>query len=232
LPAPVVSRLKEVSCILFDLDGTLTDTTELILTAFHETFRVLGLPQHSDEELLSRVGRPLLVQMRDIDPVKGKELAATYARLYESYHDELAREIPGIRESLVELKERGYRMAIVTSKRSSATHFDLDYFDLNPFVETVIAADDVNFHKPHPEPVLMALQRLGVSSRKATFIGDSPFDLRSAHDAGVLAGAVEWSPFPRDVLEKERPDYWIATPSDLVQVFTAPTGGLEHGMQA
>jgi len=226
LPAPQEGRgLERVRFILFDMDGTLADTTELILTAFRETFRILGLPPRSDEEFLSQVGRPLLRQMRDIDPQRESELVSTYARLYDRYHDELAREIPGVRESLEELSGRGYRMAVVTSKRSRSTHSDLRYFGLDRFIDVVVAADDTAFHKPHPEPVLMALERLGAAKEETTFIGDSPFDLRSAHDAGVLAGAVEWSPFPRRVLEEECPDYWVKTPRQLLELFPGPPSG-------
>lgn len=215
-------ELQKVRYLLFDLDGTLTDTTELILSTFRETLRLLGLPARSDEELLSQVGRPLHLQMRDIDHKRADELSALYARLYRKFHGRLAREIPGIRESLTVLKERGYRMAVVTSKRSSGTRYDLEYFGLEALIETVITAEDTDNHKPHPEPPLKALERLGASPGEATFIGDSPFDIRSARGAGMSAGAVEWSPFPRDILEAESPDYWVSTPRSLTLLFPGP----------
>jgi pyrophosphatase PpaX len=215
-------KLRRVNCLLFDLDGTLIDSTELILKTFRDTFRALGIPERSGEQLLSQVGRPLYLQMRDIDPSRQDELVSLYAKLYREYHDALVREIPGVREALAELAERGYRLGVVTSKRSSGTRYDLEYFGLDRLIEAVVAANDTERHKPHPEPVRKALERLGVTPRKAAFIGDSPFDLRSARSAGVLAGAVEWSPFPREILEAEAPDFWVPTPGSLTELFPAP----------
>jgi pyrophosphatase PpaX len=211
--------MRDISYLLFDLDGTLIDTTALILHCFRETLNSLGIPLRPDTELLSQVGRPLRLQMRDIDPQREEELVDTYARLYDRYHDELARGIPGMEEIIAELHGRGYHMAIVTSKRSRAVHGELEHFGLARFFELVIAADDTDRHKPDPEPVLAAVTQLGGSPGQATYIGDSPFDIRSAHAAGVLAGAVEWSPFRREILEAEEPDYWIPTPGSLLEMF-------------
>jgi pyrophosphatase PpaX len=214
--------LYGIDCILFDLDGTLADTIDLIVFSFKETLRLLGLPPRSDAQILSEIGRPLYQQARDIDPRRVEEIFSLYQRVYEQHHDDLVREFPGIREALAGLSERGYRLAVVTSKRSSSAVPDLDYFRLTPFFEVVISADDTSLHKPHPEPVFEALERLGAPPARATFIGDSPYDLRSAHAAGVVAGAVEWGPFARETLEAEKPDYWIPDPLALLTLFPGP----------
>lgn len=201
------------------MDGTLVDTIRLILDTFHDTLRILKIPPLSDEEVLSQIGRPLHLQMRELDWMREGELYALYQRLYVKNHDRLARPIPGIREALATLKNGGYRMGVVTSKRSFSTRGDLEFFGLESFFEVVIAADNTRHHKPHPEPVLSALEYMGAPEARSTYIGDSPYDLRSAHAAGVLAGAVEWSPFPRESLEAEEPDYWVHTPADLPALF-------------
>ncbi len=211
--------LSRVKFILFDLDGTLTDSIALILKTFRETLRNLDIPIRSDAELLSQVGRPLHLQMKDIDAERAQELFDTYQRLYQEFHDEMPQEFNGIKEVVAKLSERGYPMAIVTSKRSAGTTRDLEYAGLQPFFEVVISAEDAEKYKPNPQPVMKALERLGARKDEATYIGDSPFDLRSAHGAGVLAGAVEWSAFPRDVLEAEHPDYWVSTPRSLLDLF-------------
>lgn len=222
LPDAKRAALQSVRYILFDLDGTLTDSIDLILKTFQETFLLLGIPPRTDAEFLSQVGRPLHLQMRDIDSDRAQELFDTYQRLYRELHDEMQREFDGVKEAVAGLKERGYRMAVVTSKRSAGTLRDLEYSGLRPFFEVVISAEDTKAYKPDPEPVLEALERLAAIPGEATYIGDSPFDLRCAHAAGVLAGAVEWSPFPRDVLEAESPDYWIPTPQSLLDLFPGP----------
>lgn len=220
------SALLNVRAILFDWDGTLADTIELILRTFEETFRVLGIPPRGRDDILSQVGRPLAEQARDIDPARAGEIFSTYQRLYEKNHPSLAREFPGIRESLKTLKERGYIMALVTSKRADGARHDLRHFGYEGFFEAVVTADDTVRHKPHPEPALEALRRLGSSPEEATFIGDSPFDVRCAHDAGMTAGAVEWGPFPREALEAEGPDYWVRGPSRLTELFPGSAGAV------
>ncbi len=129
------------------------------------------------------------------------------------------REFPGIREALAGLVAGGYRLGVVTSKRSFSALPDLEFFRLDEFFEVVITADDTTQHKPEPEPVLEALRRLEAAPAQATFIGDSPYDLRCAHAAGVLAGAVAWGPFAREVLQAEEPDYWIPDPPALLTLF-------------
>lgn len=220
------SALLNVRAILFDWDGTLADTIELILYTFEETFRVLGIPPRGRDDILSQVGRPLVEQARDIDPARAGEIFSTYQRLYEKNHPRLAREFPGIREALKTLKERGYLMALVTSKRADGARHDLRHFGYEGFFEAVVTADDTLRHKPHPEPALEALRRLGSSPGEATFIGDSPFDVRCAHDAGMTAGAVEWGPFPREALEAEGPDFWVREPSCLPELFPGPAGAV------
>jgi pyrophosphatase PpaX len=217
--------LENINTLIFDVDGTLVDSTRLILETFHQTFRALGLPDRSDEEILSRVGKPLHVQVRELHPERERELYDTYQELYRRNHDLLIREIPGIREALRTLAEGGYRLGVVTSKRRFSTRRDLESFRLQPFFEVVITAEDTGKHKPDPEPVLEALYRLGSVPGEAAFIGDSPYDLRSAHSAGVTAGAVSWSPFPREVLEREKPDFWVPSPADLPRLFPGLRGG-------
>jgi len=222
LPEPGCVDLKQLRYLLFDVDGTLVDTIRLILDTFHDTLRILKMPALSDEEILSQIGRPLHLQMRDLDWMREGELFALYSRLYRKNHDRLAKSIPGVKEALASLEERGYRMGVVTSKRSFSTRSDLKFFELDTFFEVMIAADNTSHHKPHPEPVLTALELLGASPAQATYIGDSPYDLRSAHAAGVLAGAVEWSPFPMETLQAENPDYWVPSPQSLTDLFPGP----------
>ncbi len=204
-----------VRAILFDWDGTLADTIELILFTFAETFRVLGIPPRSREEVLSQVGRPLMEQAMDIDPARAEEIFSTYQRIYEENHHRLVREFPGVRQALESLREKGYLMALVTSKRADGAFHDLRHFGYGGYFDAVVTADDTVMHKPHPEPALEALRRLEAAPEEATFIGDSPFDIRCAHAAGITAGAVEWGPFPRRVLEAEKPDYWVPEPAAL-----------------
>ncbi|MDI6874994.1 MAG: HAD-IA family hydrolase [Actinomycetota bacterium] len=210
---------KETEYLLFDLDGTLVNTIPLILHAFRETFKALGLPPRDDREMLLEVGKPLHQQALDIDPERADEIFRVYQEMYDRHYQELVKDYPGVREALAGLKERGYRLAVVTSKRFSNARLDLERFELLSYLEALVTAEDTENHKPDPEPVFKALEKLGGSPERAAFIGDSPYDIRSAHAAGVRAGAAAWGPFPREVLEAEKPDYWIPDPPSLLRIF-------------
>ncbi len=216
--------LSRIRSLLFDFDGTLADTTELILRSFEESFSLAGLPCPSREKLLAQVGRPLARQMADFDPEHADLLYRLYQETYDRMHDELARPFPGVKEALTELRVRGYLLGVVTSKRARTAEQGLVYFAMRDLFEVVISADDTERHKPEPDPLLEAMRRLGVGPREVAYIGDSPHDLKCAHAAGVTAVAVAWGPFDREVLEREKPDLWLETPEDLPALFPGPGG--------
>jgi pyrophosphatase PpaX len=211
-----------INCLLFDFDGTLADTTELILRSFEESFARAGLAPPSRETLLAQVGRPLVRQMADFDPGHAETLYRLYQEAYEEMHDALARPFPGVKEALEELAGRGYVLGVVTSKRAHTAGQGLEYFSMRRLFRVVVSADDTGRHKPDPDPLLEAMRRLGTEPRETTYIGDSPHDLKCAHAAGVAAGAVGWGPFSREVLEAENPDYWVERPASLLELFPSP----------
>jgi pyrophosphatase PpaX len=184
-----------------------------------------GLPVPSDRELLGQIGRPLTRQMADFDPGRADELVALYQEAYERSHDELARSFPGVREALEALRDRGYALGIATSKRDFTTRQALEFFGLAPLFPVVVTASDTERHKPEPEPLYEAMRRLGAGPGETTYIGDSTHDIRCAHAAGVAAGAVGWSPFERESLAAEEPDYWIDEPASLEELFPGPPAG-------
>jgi pyrophosphatase PpaX len=89
---------------------------------------------------------------------------------------------------------------------------------LEAAIDTVIGADDVTHPKPHPEPVLRALERLGADPGRTVFVGDSLHDMESGRRAGVATAAVLWGPFDREYLNRSAPDHWLTQPSDLLAV--------------
>ncbi len=204
------------------MDGTLVDTIDLILKSFHETFRLHGLPDVADPELLALIGKPLVVQMAGFDPDHVDQLCAAYQAQYEKYHDELAREFPGVREVLAELSRRGYKLGVVTSKRRTTARPGLAYFGLDRFFEVIITANDTARHKPDPEPVLAALEALGVGKEEAAYVGDSTYDIDCGNSAGVLSVAVLWGPFSRAVLAEHHPDVTLEEPAKLLELFPGP----------
>jgi len=204
--------------VLFDLDGTLIDSVRLILDSYHHVTREHGLAPRTDDEWLAGLGTPLVAQFRqyvDDEPLM-QELIKTYRAYNLAHHDTRVTIYPGIMEMMREIKRRGHPTALVTSKNRSGAERGLKLVGLTPHFDVLVGADDVTNPKPHPEPVHLALERLGVSGEGALFIGDSTHDVHAGNAAGVATVAVLWGPFSRAHLAPSNPTHWIEQPHELL----------------
>lgn len=207
-------RISQIEGLLFDLDGTLIDTVELILaSARHATEVVLGeaLP---DDVLRHNIGVPLRVQMGEYAPGHVDELLAAYREHNDRVHDDLICEYPGTEQALEGLRRAGYRMGIVTSKSRPVAQRGVDFFGLGRFFEFVVGYEDTKVHKPHGVPVVEGARRLGLAVENCAYVGDSPHDMAAGKAAGAVTVAAMWGPFPDRVLEPG-PDFAIQSLSDL-----------------
>jgi pyrophosphatase PpaX len=201
-----------LDAVLFDFDGTIVDTTELIYESMRRaTGEVLGR-ELGRETLLANVGQPLPRQMEllaDGQPDKTEELLDVYLRHNEELHEGLIREFPNVGTSLARLRDAGLRLAVVTSKRRLSVQRALDSFpDLRGVFDVFVTMEDTIEHKPFPAPLLKGLELLGdVSSERATYVGDAPFDVAAARAAGVMSVALSWGAFTVDDLRAAGPDH-------------------------
>ena len=205
--------------VLFDLDGTVIDSGAIILASMrHAAQEVLGA-EVPDEELMAAVGGPgLEAQMRALAPDRVDELVRVYRAHNEPLHDELVC-CAGMDDLLVRLKREGRRLGIVTAKRRQTVELAFARVPLGHLFETVIGGDETKRHKPDPEPLLFALQRLGANAGEAVYVGDAPFDVKAAKAAGLFAVAVDWGGIhTRERLVAEEPDALVATPEELYGV--------------
>jgi pyrophosphatase PpaX len=202
---------------LFDLDGTLIDSIGLIRASFDHTLAAHGLPALSHEAWLEGLGRPLAWQFGTLveDPAEIEALIQTYRTHNLAHHDALVTAYPGAVRAVEQLAQSGARLGIVTSKIHHSARRGLALCGFGELFEVVVAMDDVQRHKPDPEPARCALERLGVEAERALMIGDSPHDLRCGRAAGTRTAAVGWGPFPRERLVRENPDHWLTTFADL-----------------
>ncbi|HEV2745390.1 MAG TPA: HAD-IA family hydrolase [Rubrobacter sp.] len=197
---------------LFDFDGTLVDTTEMIFQSMrHATSSVLGHDDYSREELLANVGQPLPRQMEILDAEKAELLLEAYRAHHEEHHDALIAEFPGVDEALYRLRAAGVRVVVVTSKRRRSVEMALAKFPgLDLVVDLFVTMEDTTEHKPHPEPLLKGLELAGdVPREKAVYVGDSPFDVQAAKAAGLTSVAVSWGAFSEDTLREADPDHLV-----------------------
>jgi pyrophosphatase PpaX len=207
-----------VPVVLFDFDGTVVDSGAMILASFRHATKTVLDRELSDAELLAAVGTPLREQMRLLDAERAEELVETYRAHNEPLHEALE-PCDGMVDALRRLKEEGRRLGIVTAKRRTTVELAFAVLPLRHYFEVVLAAEDTSRHKPAPEPLLIALDRLGAGPEEAAYVGDSPFDVAAAKAAGVFAVAVTWGGIhSKETLRAENPDAIVSTPEELLRV--------------
>jgi pyrophosphatase PpaX len=217
--------------VLFDLDGTLIDSIGLILQSAQFAFAKCDLRCPTDAEWLVGVGRPLPVMFSHFAPGREADLIAAYREFQMANHDKLVTVYPGVPEMLEALGTAGHRMGIVTSKVSTLAMRGLKLTGIEHHFETVIGMDLCKRHKPDPEPVMIALDRLSSTPEGSWFVGDSIHDMESGNAAGVATVGALWGPFKAEDLAPSHPRFLAVTPGDVVKLvaeFGSQVAGLHR----
>jgi len=200
--------------VLFDLDGTLVDSGAIILGSFHHATETVLQRRFPDEQIMAQVGGSNLAeQMQLLAPDRVDELVRVYRDHNDPQYSELAC-FDGIVDVLAALKREGRRLGVVSAKRKPTVQRVFDGAGVGAYFDVVVGSDDTERHKPHPEPVLRALELLGAQPGEAAYVGDSPFDVAAARAAGVYAVAVGWGGIHR----VEDADAVVEAPEELLGV--------------
>jgi pyrophosphatase PpaX len=202
---------------LFDFDGTLVDSENLILASFrHATGAVLGATP-SDDVLRAGIGLTLEQQAQDLAGERAQELFDVYVEHNRAFHSELLRTFDGVLEMILRLRSGGARLGVVTAKIRPTMELGFEHVPLERgWFEVLVAKEDTRRHKPHPDPLLLALELMDAAAGDAIYVGDSPFDIRAAHAAGVTAAAAAWGDiFSREVLVAEAPQIVFDSPDQV-----------------
>ncbi|WP_077619475.1 pyrophosphatase PpaX [Bacillus sinesaloumensis] len=208
-----------INTLLFDLDGTLIDTNELILQSFMHTFKEFLPERHfTREEILPFNGPTLLESFSSVDPDRAEEMVAVYRKFNHEKHDELVTEFPGVFETIKTLKEKGYKIGVVTTKLRNTVNMGLKLTKLDQFFDVVVTLDDVKKPKPDAEPVMLALRLLNSSPEEAIMVGDNYQDIVAGQNAGTKTAGVAWSHKGKDFLLEYKPDFMLENMSDLLDL--------------
>jgi pyrophosphatase PpaX len=182
------------AALLFDLDGTLIDSIELIMRSMRHAFDGHATASPTDAEWRALIGRPLRDSFREFVTEESEidHLFGRYREYQLEHHDRLVRPYDGIVAAIQGFAAEGHPMAIVTSKADWLAQRALVHVGLDAAIPVVVGCDSCTRHKPHPEPVERALVLLRSGPEDAIFVGDSPHDVESGRAAGVRTIGVAW----------------------------------------
>jgi HAD superfamily hydrolase (TIGR01509 family) len=204
-----MTRARPLRAILFDWDGTLVNTGEASFRCYEKLFGFYGIP--FDREAFRRTYSPNWHLTYTSLGLPEDRWSEADARWLQHYGQEAVVLIEGAREALVRVRAAGLRAGLVTSGDGVRVGRELAALDVASLLEVVVCAEDIVHRKPHPEALLLALDRLGVEPGEAAYVGDSPEDVQMAQAAGVMAVGIPGS-FPnRDALAASRPDVFDAS---------------------
>jgi pyrophosphatase PpaX len=205
---------------LFDLDGTLLDSIELIFRCYRHAAQTHMGALPPDKVWLDGLGTPLRQQFSAVtsDADLIEEMVVTYREYHHLHHDTSVALYPDVERVVTELGQRGATLGVVTSKLRAGCERGLKLTGLMEHFPLLVTADDVKRPKPDPEPVELALERAGAARSATLFIGDSPHDMAAGRAAGVATAAVLWGPFSVDDFAASPPTFLLEKPDEILSL--------------
>lgn len=216
---------------LFDFDGTLADTNQIVIDSWQHTFKTVNGEPGDEKWILSTFGEPLWFSMENAFPGKDvDELIEIYRGYQKEHYKEEIKPFPGMVDLIKELKKRGHKVGIITSRLRPTTEIGLEKFGLIDDIDAIVCGGETEEHKPNPEPALLGLKKLNSKSEDTVMIGDSSFDIICANRAGITSVMVEWAITehglkPRaegtvtgDIPKENLPDLFIKHPKEILEL--------------
>ncbi len=197
---------KSIKGVIFDLDGTLIDSYQAIYLSFRYTYENLGLQPLSFDEVKRAVGLGLSKTFSDL---LGEERVPEALRFFRQKYEEVYRKntylLPNARLVLEALPARGIKLAIATNKLGRFSREIFQHFGMDKLFATILGDEDVLQNKPHPEMLLLAMEKMGLRNEEVVFIGDSLIDIETGKNAGVRVFAIPTGVSTREELERAGP---------------------------
>lgn len=204
--------------LLFDLDGTVLDTSDLIMASFRHTLKTHYNREPMPAEIYPFFGRPLKDAMDYFDSANIDCLLNTYRAHNSLHHDEMIKVFEGVADTLQILFAKGISLAVVTSKTQATAIRGLKLFNLDKFFPVIIGHEQCEQHKPNPEPVITAVRELKLQSAECLMIGDTSHDIISGKKAGTSTAAVKWSCVDWSGILEAQPDYILTKFDDILKI--------------
>ncbi|WP_240374430.1 pyrophosphatase PpaX [Bacillus piscicola] len=205
-----------INTVLFDLDGTLINTNDLIIASFEYVLDKYAPGRYSREDIIHFIGPPLTDSFQEVDPERAEEMIALYQKHNLAHHHDLLKEYEGVTDTVKELYDHGYKLGIVTTKRKQSALLGIKEAGLAPYFPVVVTFDDVDHVKPNPEPINLAMDQLRSDPGNTLMVGDSPHDILDGKNAGVQTAGVAWTIKGESSLASLEPDFMLRTMPDLL----------------
>jgi pyrophosphatase PpaX len=200
--------MDKLKCVIFDMDGTLTQTNQLIFDSFNYIAMKYEGKQYSESEITAMFGPP---EEGALVPIVGRgkirQAMTEYLAFYSEHHNALARLYPGILEVVARLKQRGVKLAVFTGKGIETTTITMEKFGLKPYFDYVVTGSDVVNHKPSAEGIHKIIEHFGLRPGEVLMVGDSVGDVKASHEAGAKIAAVLWDSYSKEKVLAMKTDY-------------------------
>lgn len=212
--------MPTLKTILFDLDGTLTDSALDLSISVNHMLKTLGLPEQPVESIYGYIGRGVANMLRSALGESRKESAEEAHKIFRAHYLEHCldntRLYPGVEEAVATLN--GYKLAVVTNKTRMFATKVLEGLGVLSKLDLLLGGDDYTALKPDPAPVYQACEMLGVKPEEALMVGDSTPDICSAVSAGAMACGVTYGLGKRDELTRCGAKWLIDSMSQLPEL--------------
>ena len=206
--------IKLFDAFIFDIDGTLTSTNQLIFDSFNFIAKKYLNKTFTDEEIISMFGPPEDVILKELCGEKFEEAKKDYYKFYSDNHS-IAELYPGIKEILKYLKNKKYPLGIFTGKGREASLITLRKLGVDHYFDLIVTGDDVLNHKPSAEGILKFVNHFGLEKEKVLMLGDSVSDVKASREAGIKIASVLWDSYAHEEVKTLQSDYYFHSVGEL-----------------
>ncbi|AFH49765.1 Putative phosphatase [Ignavibacterium album JCM 16511] len=206
--------INQLKAAIFDIDGTLTFTNQLIFDSFNYIAEKYLNKKFSDEKIIALFGPTEDVILKQMFPDKFDEVRKDYYEYYHKNH-EIAQLYDGIKELLIEIKKAGMLLGIFTGKGRTSSLITLNFLGIRDLFDMIVTGDDVKNHKPSPEGIIKFIKTFNLKPKEVMMIGDAPSDIKAAREAGVHIASVVWDSYSADEVRKLNKETVFETVNEL-----------------
>ena len=211
--------MGKINTILFDLDGTLVDSNEIIIQSFKETFKYYQPNiEYTRNQIIEMIGPPLKETFKIVSEETKviNEMIDYYRTFYQKHEFEYIKLYDNVIETLEKLSKLNVNLGIVTTKFEESAMPSIKLFSLDKYIKNYSFLGSVPEHKPSPEPIFYVLNQFN-NVDEALMIGDNPSDIFAGKNAGILTCGIEWT-LVKDKLKATNPDFWIKDYKEILKI--------------